>query len=169
MNNIIIAGRIVADATVIKNHDGSATALFRIASRRTYANSTNTVDTDFIPCSMFVPADKVKANKLGVIPYIQKGKAVTATGSIRSYITKDAQGNNNYGTSIQITNIELMNASTAVQRANAKAFAVGNAQAQPVPVAQVQTQPEAPAVQPEIPATPVSLDDVPFDEFGDIF
>lgn len=60
-NQLTLIGRMSKDIIAFDNKDGSKKLIFTLACERSYKNKEGEKITDFIPCEMFVKAEKVEA------------------------------------------------------------------------------------------------------------
>lgn len=155
MNMFNIAGRLTADPSLFKNTDGSATALFTVAVQRDYKKKgTTQADSDFVQCSKYISADQMKSGSTGVIAYMQKGRLVSVSGSIRSWAKQDANGETKRGMNFVAEKISLLDGSKTANAAKNAAVQAGNVA---TPVAPVAVAVAADA-QAQAPAVPEALD-----------
>lgn len=78
MNQILLIGRIVRDATLetLPNERQTKKGSFRLAVDRDYQNGSGDTAADFFPVTLFGPG----AEKL--VPYLSKGRLLAVSGSI---------------------------------------------------------------------------------------
>lgn len=83
MNKVLLTGRTTGDVVLNKTKTGKSVADFRLAVKRTNANSKDS--TDFIPVTVFGALAEAISKNVG------KGSLITVEGELRveTYETKD--------------------------------------------------------------------------------
>lgn len=97
-NFTFLTGRLVDNAKVFKNTNGSATVTFRLAVKNNYLNADRTVGSQFIPVKRILSAKEISAGKLenGVLSRIHKGDKITVQGTLRNNNYTDKNGVQHY-------------------------------------------------------------------------
>lgn len=103
MNNVIIIGRLTADAETTKVNEGTTVTRFNVAVNRNYKNKEGVIEADFF--------NVVAWNKLGenVQQYVKKGDQVAVEGRLETRNYDSKEGFKRYVTEIIANNVTFLN------------------------------------------------------------
>lgn len=134
-NNYAIAvGRLTGsqnegeDVKVFENKDGSRKVRFNLAVQNNYKGKDGKKASQFLPFEALISAKKFAESGLGVFARIHKGDKITVLYDIRNNNYKDKDGNDVYGLTLFVEQINLEESKTVVDnRLAARAAANGAA------------------------------------------
>lgn len=146
MSDIRIAGRIVRDAQVFENSDGSRKVLFKVARQRNYKGKDGKRGADFPEFEIFVARDKTD----GRVERLVKGQYVVIDADFMTPAPYEKDGATVYPNTVnRVTNITLVGYPSKSEQAQiAEAAAANGAAAAAVP-AENEAAPEM--IQEELP------------------
>ena len=105
MNNVNLIGRLTRDADLKYTPSGIAVARFTLAVQRSYFNSQNEREVDFISCVAWRKVAENLAN------YTMKGSLVGLTGRIQTRNYENSEGKKVYVTEIVAESVQFLSSS----------------------------------------------------------
>lgn len=101
LNQVNLAGRLIADPDLRQTQGGLSVATFTIAIGR-YAKKGEEKKADFIGCTVFGKTADTISN------FMKKGSAIFVTGSIQTDTWKDKDGKNRYKTGVIVQSFKFV-------------------------------------------------------------
>ena len=102
INNVVLVGRMTADAELKYTPSNVATASFTLAVNRPFKNQDGKREADFIRCVIWRQSAENLAN------WAKKGSLVGITGSIQTRNYENQQGQRVYVTEVIASNFQLL-------------------------------------------------------------
>lgn len=102
INVTTLVGRLVKDAELRYTANGTATATFSLAVKRSFKNAEGDIETDFINCVIWRKPAETLAN------YATKGTLIGVTGRIQTRNYENQQGQRVYVTEVVADNFQLL-------------------------------------------------------------
>lgn len=142
-----VSGNLTRDPMFFTNTDGSQKILFTVAAQNPYKSRDGERKAQFIQLQKYIaPGDS-----LGPFAYLSSGKHVQIDYEVRSYITVDENGNEDYKQALEVQSITLGADSKKQQAQNQTTQApvennYNNAQEVQDQVAQAQTSKPLPSL-----------------------
>lgn len=100
MNNVSLTGRLTADPELRVTTNNTSVCSFTIAVDRPYKSGEEKT-ADFLDCVAWRNTAEF------VEKYFKKGKSIAVTGSIRTRLYQDKDGNNRKAVEILVENVEF--------------------------------------------------------------
>lgn len=94
LNQLVIAGRLVADPEIKKSENGKSYTNMTIAVPRSYKNADGAYDTDFIDCVAFGSMSETTCE------YCKKGDVIGVKGRVETSVYEDESGEKKKSTSV---------------------------------------------------------------------
>lgn len=106
INNVVLVGRMTADAELRYTSSNIATASFNLAVNRPFKNQNGEREADFIRCVIWRQAAENLAN------WAKKGALIGITGSIQTRSYDNQQGQRVYVTEVLASGFQLLESRT---------------------------------------------------------
>ena len=102
LNQLVIAGRLVADPEVKKSENGKSYTNMTIAVPRSYKNADGEYETDFIDCVAFGQMSETTCE------YCKKGDIIGVKGRVETSVYEDESGEKKKSTSVIAEKISFL-------------------------------------------------------------
>lgn len=109
INNVVLVGRMTADAELKYTPSNVATASFTLAVNRPFKNQNGEREADFIRCVIWRQAAENLAN------WATKGSLIGITGTIQTRNYENQQGQRVYVTEVIASNFQLLESRSSQQ------------------------------------------------------
>lgn len=127
LNQVIIAGRMVADPELKKTQSNVSVCSFRVAVQREFKDANGQYITDFLNVTAWRQGADLVAQ------YFRKGSSIAIVGSIQTREYTDQQGNKRYMTEIIADKVRFVDSKSDGEPAPAPAQAAQDAAPVSVP------------------------------------
>ncbi len=128
LNQVIIAGRMVADPELKKTQSNVSVCSFRVAVQREFKDANGQYPADFLNVTAWRQSAELVAQ------YFRKGSSIAVVGSIQTREYTDQQGNKRYATEIIADKVRFVDSKSDGEPAPASAPAQAAQDTAPVAV-----------------------------------